>query len=81
MAKRVARKKLAPKPSAAERFARNIRRLREEKYGSVFKACQASGYTIPRWYRMEQGTYPGMVGVVLDEMAALFGVEAESLLR
>lgn len=72
-----------PKPrlTAPQRMGVNVRKLREKKFGTVERACQASGFTIPRWYRLEQGTYPRMMGVVIDQIAELFGVEPADLVR
>lgn len=76
-------KRARPKPqlTTAQRLAVNVRKLRIEHFGTVEKACEASGFSVPRWYRLEQGTYPRMAGVVIDEIAELFGVEPEELVR
>ena len=65
----------------AKRFALNVRRLRVEKFGTVKAACLASGISVPRWYRLEQGRHPGMLGELLDAMSALFEVTPESLVK
>lgn len=67
--------------TTAKRLAHNVQQLRIKKFKTVQKACAVSGWTIPRWYRLEQGNHPGMVGVVLDELAALFRVPPESLVK
>lgn len=66
---------------SVEILAKNIQRLRLKKFGSVEKACAETGISMPRWYRIEQGKYPGIMdGRLLDELAKAFRVTTAMLL-
>lgn len=66
---------------SVEILAKNIQRLRIKKFKSVEKACEVTGISMPRWYRLEQGRYPGIMdGRLLDCLAKAFKVTTASLL-
>lgn len=71
--------------NVTERVAANVRRLRMERLGSVEQSCAASvnlleeEISIPRWYRLEQGTHPGMLGDILDDVSTLLQVDPSVL--
>lgn len=69
------------KLTAAQCLAANVRELRKERFGSVQAAVTASGISVARWYRIEQGKYSGMVGFVVDPLAALFNCSRTDLLK
>lgn len=66
---------------SVEILAKNVQRLRIKKFGSVEKACEKTGISLPRWYRIEQGKYPGIMdGRLLDELAKSFKTTTAALL-
>ena len=65
-----------------QRVAANVKLMREQVLGSVEQASARSyrrfgprGISVPRWYRLEQGKYPGMIGEVIDTAAKMLGVD------
>ena len=67
------------KMRVVKRVAVNVRSLRLSKFNSVENACSKTGISVPRWYRLEQGNNPGMLGAILDEVSHALGVDAADL--
>jgi len=72
--------------------ATNVKRLRIERSLGVREVCEKSTrlskgsqpliarpITVPRWYRMEQGTHPRMVASAVDAFARVLGVRRDDL--
>jgi len=74
----------------AETVSKHVKDFRMEKFNSVQEACHHSAklakkkkiseeITMPRWYRLEQGTHPRMVASVIDDVAVVLGVNPSEL--
>jgi hypothetical protein len=61
-------------------LAHNVNRMRISKFGTVDMACKRTGISTARWYRLEQGNYPGIMdGRLLDVLAKSFGITISQL--